>query len=89
MTETQWNALKRMTKSKYNNNFFSATLSIGEVTLRETDLGFELEYPSYSVSLYKGAPLSSIDKSYLRYLYNEYMSMSIHLPRLNKMVVFS
>ena len=74
MTDSQWNALERMTESKYNNNFFSAILSLGEVTLRETDLGFELEYPSYSVSLYKGAPISSIDKEYLRYLYNEWLS---------------
>jgi hypothetical protein len=78
MTDKQWNALKKMTSSKYNNNFFSALLSIGEVTLRERLDGFDLEYPSYSVSLYKDEPISSIDKEYLRYLYNEYMSsMSI------------
>jgi len=73
MTDKQWNALKKMTSSKYNNNFFSATLSLGEVTLRETDMGFELEYPSNSVSLYRDTDISHYDKSYLRYLYNEYM----------------
>ena len=75
MTDKQWNALKRMTWSKYNNNFFSSLLSIGEVTLREVDDRFELEYPSYSVSLYKDKDISSHDKWYLHYLYNEYMSM--------------
>ena len=75
MTDKQWNALKRMTSNKYNTNFFSCTLSLGEVTLRETDMGFELEYPSNSVTLYRDTDISHYDKSYLRYLYNEYMSM--------------
>lgn len=85
MTKSQWNALKRMTESKYNHNFFSSTLSIGVVTLKmvkfgptligSTLIGFELEYPSYSVSLYKDKPIPSHDKLYLRYLYNEWMSV--------------
>ena len=75
MTDKQWDALKRMTSSKYNNNFFSSTLALGEVTLRETDMGFELEYPSNSVPLYRDTDISHYDKCYLRYLYNEYMSM--------------
>lgn len=74
MTDSQWNALERMTWSKYNNNFFSATLSLGEVTLKKTNFGFELVYPSYSIDLYKNEPIPSIDKEYLRYLYNEYLS---------------
>jgi len=74
MTDSQWNALERMTESKYNNNFFSATLSIGEVTIKKINFGFELAYPSYSIGLYKNEPIPSIDKEYLRYLYNEWLS---------------
>ena len=78
MTERQWNALEKMTESKYNNNFFSALLGVGEVTLKKRNFGFELVYPSYSVDLYKNEPIPSLDIHYLHYLYNEWLSsMSI------------
>lgn len=75
MTDKQWNALERMTDSKWNNPFFSSTLSIGEVTIRRVLDHYELEYPSYSVSLYKDRDIHGTDLLYLHYLYNEYMSM--------------
>lgn len=70
MTDKQWNALLRMTKGWY----FSSTLSVGTVTLREIPNGFELEYPSYSVPLYKDSSISGTDLHYLRYLYNEWLT---------------
>ena len=78
MTDNQWNALERMTRSKYNNFFFSSTLSVGEVTIRKVLAHYELEYPTHSVTLKKDKSVNSTDLHYLRYLYNEYMSsMSI------------
>ena len=78
MTDSQWNALERMTESKYNNNFFSSTLSIGEVTIRKISEHYVLEYPTHSVTLKKDKSVNSTDLHYLRYLYNEYLSsMSI------------
>jgi len=73
INDKQWNALERMTESKYNNNFFSSTLSVGMVTLREVLNGFELEYPTHSVTLKKDKSVSSTDLHYLRYLYNEWL----------------
>ena len=75
MTDKQWNALNKMTESKWNNNFFSAILSLGEVTIRKVLDHYELEYPSHSVSLYKDRDINGTDLHYLRYLYNEYMSI--------------
>jgi hypothetical protein len=75
MTDKQWNALKMMTKRDHGQNLFPSTFSWGKVTLRETDEGFELEYPSYSVSLYRDSDISNHDKYYLHYLYSKYMSI--------------
>jgi hypothetical protein len=78
MTEKQWNALERMTWNKYNTNFFSSLLSVGEVTLTKVLEHYVLEYPTHSVTLKKDKSVSGTDLHYLRYLYNEYMSsMSI------------
>jgi hypothetical protein len=78
MTDSQWEALERMTRSKYNNNFFSSTLSVGEVTIRKVLAHYELEYPTHSVTLKKDKSVNGTDLHYLRYLYNEYLSsMSI------------
>jgi hypothetical protein len=84
MTDKQWDALERMTRSKYNNNFFSATLSVGEVTLTKIKTRvksfpiYRLEYPTHSVTLKKDKSVNGTDLHYLRTLYNEYLSsMSI------------
>jgi hypothetical protein len=78
MTEKQWNALERMTWNKYNTNFFSSLLSVGEVTLTKVLEHYVLEYPTHSVTLKKDKSVSGTDLHYLRYLYNEYLSsMSI------------
>ena len=78
MTDNQWNALERMTRSKYNNNFFASTLSVGEVTIRKISKHYVLEYPTHYVTLKKDKSVNSTDLHYLRYLYNEYLSsMSI------------
>ena len=78
MTDSQWNALERMTESKYNNNFFSSTLSLGEVTIRKVLEHYQLEYPTHYVTLKKDKSVNGTDLQYLRYLYNEYLSsMSI------------
>ena len=74
MTDKQWDALERMTWSKYNNNFFSSTLSVGEVTIRKVLEHYMLEYPTHSVTLKKDKSVSGTDLHYLRYLYNEYLS---------------
>jgi hypothetical protein len=73
MTDKQWNALNKMTESNYGHNFFSSTLSLGEVTIRKVLDHYELEYPSHSVSLYKDGDINGTDLHYLRYLYNEWM----------------
>lgn len=75
MTDTQWNALERMTRSKYNNNFFSSLLSVGEVTIRKISEHYVLEYPTHYVTLKKDKSVNSTDLHYLHYLYNEYLSI--------------
>jgi len=77
MTDKQWNALERMTGSKWNNNFFSSTLSIGEVTIRRVINHYQLEYPTHYVTLKKDKSVNGTDSAYLRYLYNEWLSMSM------------
>jgi predicted ATP-grasp superfamily ATP-dependent carboligase len=74
MTDKQWMALEKMTESKWDNFFFSTILSIGEVTIRRVLEHYELEYPSYSVSLYRDRDINGTDLLYLRYLYNEWLS---------------
>ena len=73
MNDKQWNALERMTWSKYKNNFFSSLLSIGEVTIRKVSNDYVLEYPTHYVTLKKGKSVNSTDLHYLRYLYNEWL----------------
>lgn len=73
MTDSQWNALERMTRSKWNNNFFSLLLSIGEVTIRKVSNDYVLEYPTHYVTLKKDKSVNSTDLHYLRTLYNEWL----------------
>lgn len=76
MTNSQWSALDRMTSS----SSFSSLLSVGKVTLTKVKTRvktfpiYTLEYPSYSVKLYRDTDISGTDLHYLHYLYNEYMS---------------
>lgn len=77
MTERQWNALERMCSKEP----FSATLSLGDVTLTKIKTRvksfpiYRLEYPTHSVTLKKDTSVNGTDLHYLRYLYNEYMSI--------------
>jgi len=66
-----------MTESKWNNPFFSSTLSIGEVTIRRVINHYQLEYPTHYVTLKKDKSVNGTDSAYLRYLYNEWLSMSM------------
>jgi len=79
MTDKQWNALERMCSK----GPFSATLSLGDVTLTKIKTRvksfpiYRLEYPSYDIELYKDSSIDNTDGHYLRYLYNEWLSMSM------------
>ena len=74
MTDNQWSALIRMTRCGYGDRR-SVEASLGEITLIKKDDGFDLVYPSHSVSLYRDADIPSTDGYYLRYMYEMYMSM--------------
>tara|TARA_Y100000389_G_scaffold30426_1_gene25787 strand:+ start:362 stop:586 length:225 start_codon:yes stop_codon:yes gene_type:complete len=67
MNDSQWSALIRMTRGGVH----SVEASLGKITLLKKDDGFDLEYPSHSVSLYRDSPIPSTDGYYLHYMYNE------------------
>lgn len=73
-TDRQWDALFRMTG---HNRSFVVSMGIGDVYLNRMSgvTHYELEYPTHSVTLKKDVPPNSKDLTYLRYMYNEYMSI--------------
>ena len=71
MTDRQWIALKQMTQRVV----FECDMSLGKVRLQPSDLySYELIYPSHIVTLHKDDYISSVDKHYLRSMYNEWLS---------------
>lgn len=81
MTLKEWNALKKITSGgKFSCELHHFGLHhFGRIALVSAyDKGvpiFVLEYPSYSVPLYRDKDISSTDRYYLRYLYNACMSV--------------
>lgn len=78
MTDKQWEALKKMTSSSIfkGTTWWACDLEIGRVKINRLDDHYELEYPSYSVKLYKDVLPTTKDIVYLRVLYkkwSEYM----------------
>ena len=78
MTDKQWEALKKMTSSSIfkGTTWWACDLEIGRVKINRLDDHYELEYPSYSVKLYKDVLPTTKDLVYLRVLYkkwSEYM----------------
>ena len=82
MTDKQWEALKKMTSSSIfkGTTWWACDLEIGRVKINRVDVDYEcyyeLEYPSYSVNLYKDVLPTTKDLVYLRVLYkkwSEYM----------------
>ena len=82
MTDKQWEALKKMTSSSMfkGTTWWACDLEIGRVKINRVDVDYEcyyeLEYPSYSVNLYKDVLPTTKDLVYLRVLYkkwSEYM----------------
>ena len=73
-TNRQWDALLRMTG---HNGSFVASMSIGDVYLNRMSgvTHYVLEYPTHSVTLKKDVPPNSTDLTYLRYMYDMYMSI--------------
>jgi len=69
MTDKQWSALIRMVGCSYTDRF-SVEASLGKITLIKKDDGFDLEYPSHSISLYRDVDIPSTDGYYLHYMYN-------------------
>ena len=78
MTDKQWEALKKMTSSSMfkGTTWWACDLEIGRVKLNRVDVDYEcyyeLEYPSYSVNLYKDVLPTTKDLVYLRVLYKEW-----------------
>ena len=71
MTDRQWIALKEMTQRVV----FECDMSLGKVRLQPSDLySYELIYPSHIVTLHKDDDISSVDKHYLRNMYNNWLS---------------
>ena len=71
MTDKEVLALKRLTLR----GPYECEMSVGEVRLiPQVDGSYVLEYPSYNVHLYIDKDISPTDKTYLRYMYNEYLS---------------
>ena len=74
MTDKQWEALKKMTSSSIfkGTTWWACDLEIGRVKINRLDDHYELEYPSYSVNLYKDVLPTTKDLVYLRVLYKEW-----------------
>ena len=78
MTDKQWEALKKMTSSSIfkGTTWWACDLEIGRVKINRVDVDYEcyyeLEYPSYSVNLYKDVLPTTKDLVYLRVLYKEW-----------------
>ena len=64
MNDSQWSALIRVTEG---HGMYSVEASLGKITLLKKDDGFDLEYPSHSVSLYRDSSIPSTDRYYLHY----------------------
>ena len=72
MTDKEILALKRLTL----HGPFECEMSVGEVRLiPQVDGSYYLMYPSYFVPLHIDKDIDSHDRHYLRYMYNEYMSI--------------
>ena len=74
MTDTQWEALKKMTSSSIfkGTTWWACDLYIGRVKINRLDDHYELEYPNHSVTLYKDTSIDGYDSHYLRTLYSEW-----------------
>ena len=71
MTDKEVLALKRLTLR----GPYECEMSVGEVRLiPQVDGSYYLMYPSYFVHLYIDKDIDSHDRSYLRYMYNEYLA---------------
>ena len=71
MTDKEILALRRLTLR----GSFECTMSLGEIRLiPQVDGSYYLMYPSYIVPLHIDKDIDSHDRSYLRYMYNEYLS---------------
>ena len=71
MTDKEVLALKRLTLR----GSFECKMSIGDIRLiPQVDGSYYLMYPSYFVHLYIDKDIDSHDRSYLRYMYDEYLS---------------
>lgn len=71
MTDKEILALQRLTLR----GPYECEMSIGEMRLiPQVDGSYVLQYPSYNVHLYIDKDISPTDKTYLRYMYNEYLS---------------
>ena len=75
MNDSQWSALIRVTEV---DGMYSVEASLGKITLLKKDDGFDLEYPSHSVSLYRDSSIPSTDRYYLHYMYNEWLSRNMY-----------
>ena len=74
MNDSQWSALIRVTEV---HGVYSVEASLGKITLLKKDDGFDLEYPTHTISLYRDSSISSSDKYYLHYMYNEWLSRNM------------
>ena len=74
INDKQWEALKKMTSSSIfkGTTWWACDLEIGRVKINRLDDHYELEYPSYSVNLYKDVLPTTKDLVYLRVLYKEW-----------------
>ena len=70
--DIQWEALRRMVGL---NGTLGVSMSMGMVRLSKVSSHYELKYPTHTVTLKKDVPPNSTDLTYLRYMYNEYMSI--------------
>ena len=71
MTDNQWIALKEMTRGMV----FECDMSLGKVRLEPEGMySYLLLYPSHIVTLHKDDYISSVDKHYLRSMYNNWLS---------------
>ena len=75
MTDNQWNALQHMAS---RGMVFECEMSLGKVRLQPSDLhSYELIYPTHTISLYRDSSISSSDKYYLHYMYDEWLSRNM------------
>ena len=74
MTQREIRALKRMCGN--HGSTFTCELGIGPTQLYYTHGGgWELNYPTHVKFLNETDPISSEDRNYLRYMYNEWLNL--------------